>query len=320
MKTVYLNDIDSLSDGATQLLPSVATIGFFDGVHLGHQYLLRRVIDRAHRKAMGSIVITFDRHPRQVLQADYQPRLLTTLSQRLILLSRSGVDTAVVIRFTREMADLSAYEFMDRVLRRLLNVKELIMGYDNRFGRRSAETFDDYVGYGRRLGIDVLGDAPFVIDGVRVSSSVVRSLLQEGEIALANKCLGYPYTITGKVVSGFQEGRHMGFPTANIDLEDSLQLVPANGVYAITARVEQTVAQHPGMMNIGFRPTFGGTKQTLEAFIFNFTANLYDHYLSVSFVQRIREERKFDNVTLLVEQLKDDERMVRNLFKTNEEE
>ena len=314
MKTIYLN-----KQSAEKRPPTVATIGFFDGVHRGHQYLINHVRQVARESGLASTVITFDRHPRQVLRQNYQPQLLTTLSERLLLFSKTGIDQAVVLPFSREFAQLTAREFMEQVLSQQLNVKKLVIGYDNRFGHDRTATFDDYVAYGRQLGIEVIHNPAFTIDGIQVSSSVVRSFISEGEIALANRCLGYPYTIMGRVVDGFKEGRQLGFPTANIDPATVEQLIPARGVYAVKARVEQTVTLHPAMTNIGIRPTFHGQHESIETYIFQFQEDIYGKRLALSFIDRIREERKFNNVTLLVEQLKDDEKKVEQLFQQYQE-
>lgn len=313
MKTIYLSQPQ-----LSPLPPTVATIGFFDGVHRGHQFLIREVKEEAAKAGLASTVITFDRHPRQVLNKDYRPELLSTLATRLMLLSRTGIDQAAVLNFSVETAQLSAHEFMDKILRQRLNVKKLIIGYDNRFGHNRQETFDDYVRYGQQLGIEVIHHTAFTMEGVQISSSVIRSLLKEGEVELAHRCLGYPYTISGEVVSGFQEGRQLGFPTANISLSGTHQLVPANGVYAVRARLEQTLTMLPAMMNIGTRPTFDGTKRSLEVNIFGFNQNIYGKTLSVSFYKRIRKEKKFSNVTLLVEQLKEDEHNIQEYFEETE--
>ena len=304
MKTIYLNE------QTEPLVPSVATIGFFDGVHRGHQYLISQVRQEATRSGLSSLVVTFDRHPRQVLRQDYQPELLSTLDTKILLLSKTGVDATALLHFDREMASLSARDFMARVLRDRLNVRKLIIGYDNRFGHNRTEGFDDYVRYGHELGIEVIHNAAFVMGGVNISSSVVRALVKEGEIELANRCLGYDYTIAGTVVDGHKEGRRLGFPTANLDTSSFGQLIPAGGVYAVKVRLEHSMAFRPAMMNIGTRPTFGGHEQTLEAYIFHFDEDIYGRVLQVSFVSRIREERKFANVTELVEQLKEDEKQV----------
>lgn len=311
MKTIYLDDNTAPQE------PCVATIGFFDGVHRGHQFLISRVRHEAAECGLRSLVVTFDRHPRQVLSADYQPELLSTLDTKLMLLSQTGVDATALLHFDKHMASLSARDFMEQVLRNKLGVRRLIIGYDNRFGHNRAEGFDDYVRYGRELGMEVVHNEAYTLDGIQVSSSVVRALVKEGEVDLANRCLGYPYTIAGTVVSGHQEGRRMGFPTANLDTANFGQLVPGGGVYAVKVRLEHSKAFRPAMMNIGTRPTFGGTTTSLEVHIFNFNENIYGRMMLVSFEHRIREERKFDNVTMLVEQLKDDEKMVEQYFENN---
>ena len=297
-----------------QLQACVATIGFFDGVHRGHQFLIRHLVDTARQDGLASTVITFDEHPRKVLQSDYQPEMLSTLDSKLLLLSKTEVDNAVVLHFDRQMAALSAREFMQQVLHDHLNVKKLFIGYDHRFGHNRADTFDDYVRYGEEMGIEVIKNEAFQIDGINISSSVIRSFLKEGEIEMANRCLGYPYTIIGKVVNGYHEGRKLGFPTANLDMSHFGQLIPAPGVYAVNARMENTVVWKHGMMNIGTRPTFNGKGITLETHIFNFDGDIYDQLLLVSFVKRIRGERKFDGPEELALQLKEDEETVLSLF------
>lgn len=314
MKTIRLDDFTQSVE------PCVATIGFFDGVHKGHQFLIRHVMDEAKAAGLQSTVITFDKHPRQVLQEDYIPEMLSTLDSKLLLLSKTGVDNSVVLRFNKEMAELSAREFMAKVLRDRLHVKKLIIGYDNRFGHNREEGFDDYVRFGEELGIEVIKNEAFLLNGINVSSSVVRAFLKEGEIEMANSCLGYPYTIIGKVVKGFQEGRKMGFPTANLDVSEFGMLVPAPGVYAVKTRLEGSMTMKQGMMNIGKRPTFDGEKITLETNIFDFSDDIYDKLMLVSFEHRIRSERKFESPEQLKEQLTIDRQIVKEQFKKESDE
>ena len=207
MNTIYIKQGEEYELGG-----QVATIGFFDGVHRGHQFLIRRVIDEAERVGMASAVITFDQHPRQVLQTDYQPELLSTLDEKLLLLSKTHIDNAFVLHFDAALASLSAYDFMQEVLCKQLNVKKLVIGYDNRFGHNRSERFEDYVQYGKALGIEVIGADPFLPDDEKVSSSIIRNYLREGEIEAANRLLGYHYSIESRIVSGYQNGRKMGFP------------------------------------------------------------------------------------------------------------
>ncbi len=311
MRTIHY----SLEKGATESLsPCVATIGFFDGVHRGHQFLVSCLVEAARNEGLESTVITFDEHPRRVLQSDYQPELLSTLSSKLLLLSKTEVDNTVVLHFDKQMAALSAREFMQLVLHDHLNVRKLFIGYDHRFGHNRSETFDDYVRYGKEMGIEVVRNEAFQIDGINISSSVIRSFLKEGEVEMANRCLGFPYTIVGKVVNGFHEGRKMGFPTANLDISHFGQLVPAPGVYAVKVRMENSMVWMHGMMNVGIRPTFGGSQLTLEAHIFHFDGDIYGQLLLVGFVNRIRGEQKFESPEELAAQLREDEKKVLEIF------
>lgn len=307
MNTIHYND-------TVQLQPCVATIGFFDGVHRGHQFLIHHLVETARKDGLQSTVITFDAHPRKVLQADYQPEMLSTLDSKLLLLSKTEVDNAVVLHFDKTMAAMSAREFMQQVLHDHLNVRKLFIGYDHRFGHNRAETFEDYVRYGREMGIEVIRNEAFQIDGINISSSVIRSFLKEGEVEMAAQCLGFPYTIIGKVVNGFHEGRKLGFPTANLDISHFGQMIPAPGVYAVKVRLENTVVWKRGMMNVGNRPTFNGKQITLETHIFNFDGDIYDQLLLVGFMKRIRGEQKFNSPEELAEQLKEDEKTVMDFF------
>lgn len=292
----------------------VATIGFFDGVHRGHRFLIDRVIEEAQRSGMSSAVITFDRHPREVLQTDYQPDLLSTLDEKLLLLSKTHVDNTVVLHFDASLAALTAQDFMRDVLQRQLKVRKLIIGYDNRFGHNRSEGFDDYVRYGKELGIEVICADAFLPDDVRVSSSVIRTCLREGRVEDANRLLGYDYTIESRIVSGYQNGRKMGFPTANLDVTRCQQLLPASGVYAVLVRLKDSVGWKRGMMNIGHRPTFNGTTTSMEVNLFNFSGDLYGQELLVSFISKIRDEHKFDSIEALAEQLQHDKVQINKLF------
>ena len=271
-------------------------------------------MEQAAAAGMPSMVITFDRHPREVLGSNYQPRMLSTLSEKLQRLRQTGVDRCEVLSFTPQLAALTAREFMQHVLKEQLNVGKLYIGYDNRFGHNREEGFDDYVRYGREMGIEVIHNDAFQLNKVNISSSVVRSFLDEGEVELANQCLGYNYTVEGGVVDGVQEGRKMGFPTANIEPSYALKLIPAPGVYAVKVRVEGTDEWLNGMMNIGTRPTFGENKLSLEVHILHFSGNLYGRTLAVSFVKRLRAERRFSSPSALRNQLIRDEQAVEELF------
>ena len=311
MNIIYINK------GEAREMPElVATIGFFDGVHRGHRFLIDRVIEEAQRSGMSSAVITFDRHPREVLQTDYQPDLLSTLDEKLLLLSKTHVDNTVVLHFDASLAALTAHDFMRDVLQGQLKVRKLIIGYDNRFGHNRSEGFDDYVRYGKELGIEVIRADAFLPDDVRVSSSFIRTCLREGRVEDANRLLGYDYTIESRIVSGYQNGRKMGFPTANLDVTRCQQLLPASGVYAVLVRLKDSVGWKRGMMNIGHRPTFNGTTTSMEVNLFNFSGDLYGQELLVSFISKIRDERKFDSIDALAEQLQHDKVQINKLFDT----
>ena len=296
--------------------PYVATIGFFDGVHRGHQYLISRLMEQAAAAGMPSMVITFDRHPREVLGSNYQPRMLSTLSEKLQRLRQTGVDRCEVLSFTPQLAALTAREFMQHVLKEQLNVGKLYIGYDNRFGHNREEGFDDYVRYGREMGIEVIHNDAFQLNQVNISSSVVRSFLDEGEVELANQCLGYNYTVEGGVVDGVQEGRKMGFPTANIEPSYALKLIPAPGVYAVKVRVGEKL--YDGFCNIGFRPTvnsINGSLPLVEVHIFDFDEDIYGKNITIWFAGKLRDETKFDTLPALVAQLKKDKRDAKTVLK-----
>lgn len=283
-----------------------ATIGFFDGVHRGHRYLISHVIGSARQAGLRSAVVTFAHHPRLVLHSDYRPELLSTAEEKLALLAQTGVDECAVLPFDARMASLPAREFMQSVLLQRLNVRRLVIGYDNHFGRGRAEGFADYAAYGRELGIDVEQWQPMEVGGVRVSSSVVRSLLREGEVAMAARCLGYTYTIGGTVAEGRHVGSRLGFATANLVPDEPLKLVPAGGVYAVEARIDGSREPLPAMTNIGRRPTFDNGQTTIETHIMGLSGQLYGHRLSLSFVSRLRDERKFRSAAELANQLRHD--------------
>jgi riboflavin kinase/FMN adenylyltransferase len=291
-----------------------ATIGFFDGVHLGHHFVIERLKNIAENNHSSSLIITFGRHPRQVLQADFQPKLLTTLSEKLELLDKSGVDACAVLDFTPEMAKLSAYDFMHKVLKEQYNVNRLLIGYDHRFGNNRQETFADYVQYGKMLGIEIVELDCFSTDEAKnISSSEIRKTLQKGQIERTNSLLGYNYFFEGRVIAGFKIGRKIGFPTANLQVEDTEKQIPDLGVYAV--KIHFAGKEYAGMLNIGNRPTLeNGNNISIEAHIFNFDNNVYDQTLRVEFLRKIRDEKKFESIEELIEQLEKDKKSVLDLY------
>lgn len=285
----------------------IATIGFFDGVHIGHCHLINMLKKVARERGVESCVITFDRHPRQVVQPEWCPEMLTTLEEKTQLLEATGIDRCEVLHFDREMANQSAHDFMQHTLKEKLGVSILVTGYDNRFGHNRSEGFEDYVRYGKEIGIEVIKGEELTDGSNNVSSSSIRRMLKEGRIEDATRCLGREYQLTGTVVGGEHIGRTIGFPTANISPDDSSKLIPANGVYAVDVWSQAgDINRERAMLNIGTRPTFNGTATTIEVHIPHFAGNLYGSTLSIAFLRKIREERKFDSPEALVEQLNKD--------------
>ena len=285
----------------------IATIGFFDGVHIGHCHLINMLKKVARERGVEACVITFDRHPRQVVQPEWCPEMLTTLEEKTQLLEATGIDRCEVLHFDREMANQSAHDFMPHTLKEKLGVSILVTGYDNRFGHNRSEGFEDYVRYGKEIGIEVIKGEELTDGSNNVSSSSIRRMLKEGRIEDATRCLGREYQLTGTVVGGEHIGRTIGFPTANIRPDDSSKLIPANGVYAVDVWSQAgDINRERAMLNIGTRPTFNGTATTIEVHIPHFAGNLYGSTLSIAFLRKIREERKFDSPEALVEQLNKD--------------
>lgn len=310
MRTICLNQ------GSFELPESVATIGVFDGVHAGHQLLIGMVKDEAHRTGLSSMVITFDRHPRQLFDPTFRPQVLTTLEEKQAIVESLGIDVFVVLPFTKEFAELTAHVFMQKVLHQQLNVKTLITGYDNRFGRNRSEGFEDYVCYGKEMGMKVLrGKAAMIADrNITISSSVIRQLLsEEGKVEQMPRYLTRNYQLSGEVTPGEHIGRQLGFPTANLEPLCAEKLLPASGTYAVWATLMDG-QRRAAMMNIGTRPTFKGKRQTLEVNILDYEANLYGQIITISFVARLREERKFDSPEALVNQLKKDQEQVKKIL------
>ena len=329
---------------------AIATIGSFDGVHRGHQCLLSQVRHIADERELRAMAITFGTSPRSVLGKGDSPKL-TTAEERALLLRQVGMDEVAVLDFTPQMAAMTAYDFMLQVLREQLHVAVLVIGYDHRFGRGRSEGFDDYVRYGQEMGIEVVRGEACIEDGEPVSSTRIRQLLEEGKVDEAAQLLGYRYTLHGKVVGGYREGRKMGFPTANIRIDNRQQttdevadckLLPADGVYAVYVNVVDNENENvndnenfhqeryfqfstlnsqfrKGMLNIGYRPTLNnGKERSIEVHILDFEGDLYGKDVTVEFAHRLREERTYANTEELTEQLMRDEKMVRELLSAEE--
>ncbi|MDR1936977.1 MAG: riboflavin biosynthesis protein RibF [Tannerellaceae bacterium] len=287
-----------------------ATIGFFDGVHLGHRFLIREMKEAAHRRGLPSAVITFSRHPRAVLHADYQPRLLNSFEEKLEHLAGTGIDYCIVLDFTVELSQLTAEAFITSVLSRQWKVKALFIGYDHRFGRDRADGFEQYARYAAACGMEVAEASRFAENEVTVSSSEVRKQLALGRVETAAQLLSYPYQLKGHIVQGDKIGRTLGFPTANIRIDEPFKVIPRTGVYAVW--VTWKGKPYKGMLYIGRRPTLPHSDHlSMEVHILDFQGDIYTNEISVSFMHYIREDIRFRSLEELKEQLKRDEALVR---------
>lgn len=306
MKLIY--DMSTISS-----MPCVATIGSFDGVHRGHRFLIDRVKDIAIRKAYISAVITFSVPPQQVMNPSFVPNLLSTYDEKVDMLAHTGIDECIVLDFTKQLSDYTAYRFMCEILKKKYNVEYLVIGYDHRFGHDRSEGYNDYIRYGKEMGISVEAVPVFQWNGKIISSSSVRHLLREGNVNAAADALGYSYFINGTVERGHQIGRQIGFPTANLSVDNKDKLIPKGGVYAVNVQVGEK--EYGGMLNIGYRPTVSKSSNcTIEVNILDFDENIYNSHIRISFIERIRSERKFDTIEALKNQLHKDKKQVKNIL------
>lgn len=297
LEHIDLSDNIKINDGSY-----VASVGFFDGVHIGHRHLIKQVKEEAKRLNLPSAIITFPIHPRKVLQKDYQPALLCGYEEKLEQLATTQIDYCISVPFTHDLSLLSAREFMEKVLKNYIGVHTLFVGYDHRFGHNREDGFKEYKHYGTEIGMRVIKASEWQIEGENVSSTRIRSLLKKGEILKANSLLSYNYTLSGKIVEGYRVGRTIGFPTANIRSWERYKVVPALGVYAVLVHVRDVI--YEGMLYIGTRPTLHDDPEiSVEVNIFDFNADLYNQSLTVEFIDFIRPDRKFEAMDKLVEQI-----------------
>lgn len=290
-----------------------ATIGFFDGVHLGHVHLLRELMDIASSRGLKSMAITFPEHPRQILQSDYRPRLLSTPEDKMKLLEQTGIDYCFPLHFTTALAAMDARSFMTDFLQKRLGVSTLLVGHDHHFGHDTNLNADDYRRIGNEIGMEVIPADAFLFEGSPISSSRIRRELVAGNVKAAASMLGYRYTLCGTVIHGLQNGRKMGFPTANLGPYCEFMQIPADGVYAAIATVDSET--WPAMVNIGYRPTFEGKARTIEAHLLGFDRDIYFHELTLRFVDFMRPERRFASPQELAAQLEADRNKVMETLK-----
>jgi riboflavin kinase/FMN adenylyltransferase len=279
--------------------PSAVALGVFDGIHLGHRAILGTAVAQARGQGLAAVACTFDPHPLEVLQPERAPLPLTTLEERLALIAETGIDTAVLLAFTREVAAMEAEEFVRAVLLGTLRARDVVVGFNHRFGRGAAGDAGLLQRLGAALGFRAHIVAPLEVDGIPVSSSEIRTALQAGDLARAARLLGRHYSVEGEVVRGAGRGRTLGFPTANVKTDRPLPL-PA-GVYACHALVER--ARHRAVLNLGVRPTFGESELLVEAHLLDFSGDLYGSRLKLTFLRRLREERRFPDVEALRRQI-----------------
>jgi riboflavin kinase/FMN adenylyltransferase len=289
-----------------QIKDSVVTIGTFDGVHLGHQKIIKRLVAIAHAEQLQALVLTFFPHPRMVVQKDSSIKLINTIDEKADLIQDLGVDHLVVKAFTKDFSRLTALEYVRDVLVNTLHVKHIIVGYDHHFGRNRTANIKDLKEYGAFYGFKVTEIDAQEVGDVAVSSTKIRTALKEGAIIEANQFLGYPFMLNGSVVKGKGLGKTIQFPTANLKIEESYKLIPKKGVYLVHALIDNELVY--GMLNIGTNPTVSAANTlSVEVFFFNFNKNLYDTELSIHILDRIREEIKFTDLEALKVQLERDQ-------------
>ena len=279
-------------------------MGTFDGVHLGHRKILERITQNVENENYESLVLTFFPHPRMVLQDQTDLKLLNTISEKIDLLEKIGVQNLVIHPFDEAFSKLTAEEFVEKVLVEKFHIQKIVIGHDHRFGRNRTANIDDLIAFGKQYDFEVEQISVQEIKEVSISSTKIRTALTEGNMALANDYLGYDYFLTGTVSKGLQLGRTIGFPTANIQIEKNYKLIPKKGSYVVKSIIDDKTVF--GIMNIGFNPTVAGENLSIEVHFFDFDTNLYEKEIRVSLLKYLRPEQKFGSVDLLKKQLEQD--------------
>jgi riboflavin kinase/FMN adenylyltransferase len=294
--------IRGLPSAPPERRPSAVALGVFDGVHLGHRAILGAAVTQARADASPAIACTFDPHPLEILQPGRAPLAITTLDERLALIADTGIDATVVLTFDRELASVEPEAFVKDVLVERLSARHVVVGFNHRFGRGARGDAALLRDLGGRLGFGVEVVEPFTVEGVEVSSTAIRTALGRGDLERAARMLGRPYTLPGKVVAGAGRGRTLGFPTANVAPDRPVLL--AAGVYACTADVAG--GRHRAVVNVGVRPTFNEHTLAVEAYLLDFSADIYGQSIVLTFASRVREERRFPSVDALRSQIEAD--------------
>lgn len=304
---------NSVKDITSKEDTSVITIGTFDGVHLGHQHIINKLIASAKQCQSKSVILTFFPHPRMVLQKDTTLKLLSTLDEKIALLSSLGLDCLIVQPFSKEFSRLTALDFVRNILVQQLHVKKLVIGYDHQFGRNREGNFEQLQEFSTVYGFEVEEIPAKDIENITVSSTKIRQALEAGDIEKATAFLGYPYMLSGNIIHGRGLGKQWNYPTVNIQIPETYKLIPKSGVYIISTTIADK--QVYGIMNIGFRPTVDGKHQTIEVHLLDFQADLYGELIQVQLLHRLRDEQKFNSVNELFDQIKRDEKVARELIK-----
>ena len=292
---------------------STVTLGTFDGVHLGHRKIINDVVKKATERGGRSFVITFYPHPRKVISGDNQLKMLNTPAEKAALLESLGVENLLIINFTKEFSQLSPDEFIDKILMEKIGAKEIVIGHDHHFGKGRGGNIEFLIDKGKKTGFKVTVVSEYKIENTGINSSLVRNALQAGEIENVNKYLGRYYSFTGKVVKGDGRGKELGFPTANLEVENNDKLLPAIGIYAGELFIENK--KHFGLLSIGRRPTFYEEGDLVsEVYIFDFNGNIYGKNITVNVVERIRGEQKFLSADELIKQMNLDKKAGLEIF------
>lgn len=294
---------------------TIVTIGTFDGVHIGHQKIIEKLVATAKKLNKKSVLLTFFPHPRMVLQKDASIELINTIDERAALLQKIGLDCLIIHPFSKEFSRMSALEFVRDILVNQLHTEILIIGYDHHFGKNREGNLEQLTEYSQFYNFKVEEIPAQDIDDVSVSSTKIRKALANKNIKTANKYLGYNFMLNGRVINGKQLGGKIGFPTANIAVKETYKLIPKTGVYVVKSIIENK--EIFGMMNIGFRPTVDGNHQTIEVHFFDFNQNLYNQNLTIEILYFLRDEQKFDSVNHLISQLKKDKAASLSYIKEN---
>ncbi|NBS18850.1 MAG: bifunctional riboflavin kinase/FAD synthetase [Flavobacteriia bacterium] len=283
---------------------TILTIGTFDGVHVGHQKIIRNLVEQAEKEKLLSVVLTFFPHPRQVLQKDTQLKMIDTMEEKIKLLEQWGVAVLIILPFTMAFSRMTAVAFTQELLVGRLNISKIIIGYDHRFGRNRKASVADLKQFGEDYDFTVEEIPAQDIASIAVSSTKIRDAIADGEIQKANLYLNRPFSLVGCVISGDRIGRKIGFPTANLKIEEDYKLLPKHGVYLVRSNLQGQA--YFGMMNVGNRPTVSGKKTQIETHFFEFQGDLYEKSIQIDLLEKIRDEQKFDTLEALGQQIQQD--------------